>query len=137
MKVQIIRYKDDTVQTLGKMYVVDDNGATILTLDTLELPYKDNQHDISCYPVGTYNCKKVPASHIPYEHIAIENIPNRAGCCIHIGNYHTDILGCTIVGNGLMDINSDGELDLMNSGKAFASLMAIVPDEFQLIVSDK
>ena len=137
MKLEIIRAHDDGIETIGNLFLQDDNGATIYKCVTLELPYKDNQHQISCIPCGSYTCKKVGVSHIPYPHISITNVPNGDGICIHKGNFKSDILGCVILGCGFADINKDGEPDLLNSGTTFDKFMECVPDEFQLIISEK
>lgn len=135
MKLEVIRkHPDNGIETLGKLYLSDDAGATHFTCDTLELPYKDNKHKISCIPPGTYHCKKVGPSHIPYPHIAVQNVSGRDGICIHKANYVSDLLGCIGVGTGLADINKDGQLDIINSTKTFDALMLLLPDEFQLVI---
>ena len=41
-------------QTLGKL-IVRRNNAVIFDCDTIELPWLNNQPQISCIPIGTYN----------------------------------------------------------------------------------
>lgn len=54
-------------QTLGKGKVISDDGRLLFSFETLELPWLNNQHDVSCIPLGNYNCTKVAATHnIPY-----------------------------------------------------------------------
>jgi len=87
-----------------------DDGQFICR--TLELPWKDNQHDISCIPNGTYVCKRVPIpSHLKwmenwgYKTIwEITNVPGRVGIFIHIANKPEEIKGCVAVG---MSISTD------------------------------
>lgn len=127
----IFREVDNGIETLGTFHY--DN----FKCDSLELPYKDNQRRVSCVPAGKYICKKVLASsHIPYTHIAITNVPNRDGICIHKANYVSDLLGCVGVGDGLKDINKDGQLDIINSKNTFDKLMLLLPDEFTLNIID-
>ena len=126
-QVDVYRKKDNGVETIGSLTFGEFH------CDTLELPYKDNQKRISCIPAGKYLCKKVGVSgHIPYPHIAITNVPNRDGICIHKANYVSDLLGCIGVGDGLADINKDGQIDIIKSGLTFDKLMALLPNEFTL-----
>lgn len=137
MKIEITRSPIDN-ETPG-LFRVLNNDATVFSCDSLELPYINNEHGISCIPCGIYEWEKVPATaHIPYEHISIKNVPNRDGICIHIGNYaagkKVDILGCVIVGDALKDVNGDGNLDIIDSKIVFEKLMAILPNNGQLII---
>ncbi|MBS1635305.1 MAG: hypothetical protein JST26_05235 [Bacteroidetes bacterium] len=64
---------------------------------TLELPWADNLNNISCIPTGTYN------GILRYDkadgwRIQLENVPNRTGVQIHMGNYTSQIQGCVLVG---------------------------------------
>lgn len=64
---------------------------------TLELPWKDNLNNMSCIPPGTYN------GIMRYDktdgwRIQLENVPNRTGVQIHMGNYTSQIQGCVLVG---------------------------------------
>ncbi len=135
MKVKVIRNPDNKVETLGKLFIINDQDTILFKCNTLELPDKNNESQVSCIPKGDYNCIKVEPTHnIPYKHISITNVPNRLGVCIHIGNYYTDILGCIIVGVDFADINKDGQLDLTGSKITFDRLMQILPDNFNLII---
>jgi hypothetical protein len=136
MKIKIEReYKDN--ETLGTAQVIDDNGNSIFDFKTIELPYLDNAPTTSCIPVGTYPViKSVGWGNIPYEHFAVENVPHRAGICIHIGNYaegkRVDSEGCILVGNAFADINGDGHLDVVASGITLGKLLSILPGKFEL-----
>lgn len=134
MKIEVTRISDDTIETLGKLIVLNDQDANIFSCETLERPYKDNQHGISCIPKGVYTVVKVGASHIPYPHFAIQNVPNRDGICIHIVNFVTGLEGCIGVGVSIADINKDGEMDLSGSKIAFDKLFSLMPNEFKLVI---
>ncbi|WP_185289645.1 DUF5675 family protein [Chryseobacterium lactis] len=91
------------------------NGKAICY--TLELPWKDNLNTISCIPAGTY--KGV----LRYDktdrwRIQLENVPNRTGVQIHIGNYTTQTEGCILVG---MDAKVNN-CSVLNSSAAYAKL---------------
>lgn len=121
-------------QTLGKAELID-NGVTVMKCETLELPDKNNQKQISCIPKGEYNCIKVPpTANIPYEHISIQNVPNRDGVCVHAANFYTQLRGCIAVGKERIDLNNDGLKDITDSKKTFDLLMFMTNSTFKLII---
>ena len=134
-RIEIVRETDNGTQTLGKLFVIDGHDSTVFKCLTLERPDKDNAKGVSCYPKGQYHWKKVGSTtHIPYVHIAIENVPNRDGICIHAANLVTQLQGCTAVGNAYKDINGDGNVDVLASVSTFKALMNVLPNEGILIV---
>jgi len=136
MKIILTRQDSDNVQTLGNAVIIDDSDNEIFLFCTLELPDLNNHPQTSCIPKGIYNVIKVGNSiNIPYIHFAVQNVPNRTGICIHKGNYHSDILGCIIVGDKHSDINGDGELDVVDSGVTLQKILDLVPDSFSLEIA--
>lgn len=129
LKATLERGLDNGVQTLGVM----NCGA--FNCRTLELPWKNNQKNISCIPKGTYQVKwQYWFSKFKYTYV-IQNIPNRAGIRIHAGNYFFDVQGCILLGDHYSDINHDGEVDILNSRntiKKFEDLMQ--KRDFTLII---
>ncbi len=84
---------------------------------TLELPWKDNLNNISCIPKGSYN------GILRYDkndgwRIQLEDVPNRTGVQIHLGNYTTEIKGCILVGT---NANIDN-CSVQNSSVAYSEL---------------
>ena len=125
MKILIIRYHDDEKQTIGKFTLLDENNETIKEWHSLELPDKQNQRRVSRIPEGVYKARK----HISPKFgnsLWIQNVPNRSEILIHKGNYHTDILGCILIGKDLKDINRDGYMDVTNSTLAINELMDLL-----------
>ena len=45
----------------------------------------------------------------------IQNVPGRSGIRFHSANYYYQLNGCIALGDRLLDINSDGKLDIANS----------------------
>jgi hypothetical protein len=65
---------------------------------SLELPWRDNQHDISCVPEGTYPVKMIDSGHWKRTVPHLLKVPGRDLIEIHIANYPKDIKGCIGVG---------------------------------------
>lgn len=131
-----MRYKFEDKQTLGIMYCCDEESGDEIEFDTLELPWLNNQRNISCIPQGRYDV--VPRTSKRFgKHFHIKDVENRKWILIHSGNYYTDIRGCILIGTGLKDINSDGYRDVINSRNAMKELLEIYPKGFKLIIEDK
>ncbi|WYZ18476.1 DUF5675 family protein [Flavobacterium soyae] len=92
------------------------SGKEILCY-TLELPWADNLNNISCIPPGQYN------GVLRYDkpdgwRIQLEDVPERTGVQIHVGNYTSEIQGCILLGQ-------DAKLEncsVQNSSKAYSKL---------------
>lgn len=122
-----------TVETLGTLRIRDDQGNVLFSCKTLEPPNKENQHNISCIPEGTYEVHK-EESHEGHEypHFRVQNVPNRKGILWHRGNYFKDTLGCLLVGKYFGDRNADGVLDVLESTDTLQKLYDLLPDRFQV-----
>ena len=126
--LKLVRYKCDSKQTLGKLYC---DG---FELHTLELDWDNNNSRTSCIPQGKY--KVVGRTSPKYgKHFWVTNVPNRDYILFHTGNYHSQILGCVLVGTGLSDINKDGYLDVTNSKGAMQKLLDKYPNGFELEIT--
>lgn len=90
---------------------------------TFELPFKDNEKNISCIPAGSYTLSPYPSSKFGAVYI-INNVPNRNGILIHTGNTADDIEGCILVGDSFSIIN--GKKAVMNSKKTFSKLKKVL-----------
>lgn len=120
-------YKDNS-ETLGYLYVV--RGKEILgSFCTVERPWLNNKRNVSCIPTGRYVCHKRNATNaIKYQHILLEDVPDRSGIAIHKGNYVRNSEGCILVNNSFSDIDSDNIIDGANSKIAFDKFMSLIPD---------
>jgi hypothetical protein len=89
----------------------------------LELPYKDNEINVSSIPLGSYVAKKRFSASKGYEVFELTDVPNRTYIQIHIGNTTKDIRGCILIG-------IEGARDHVSySTKAFKEFMELVGDE--------
>lgn len=136
MKILIERADYGDKQTIGKLYLLNSLNEVVEEFWSLELPNKDNQRRISCIPEGVYKARK----HNSPKHglsLWLQDVPNRSEILIHKGNYHTDILGCIIIGSDLADINKDGYLDVTNSKNSIKKLMSMLEDVDGIMIDIK
>jgi len=85
------------------------NGELLLNGDkvcsTIELPWKNNEHQVSCIPEGRYELKKRYTPRFG-KHLILLNVPNRSYILLHAANDALkEIKGCiasvtTLTGEG-------------------------------------
>jgi hypothetical protein len=121
MTIKINREKHTDKQVTGRGYLLDGDSV-VFEFYTLELPWKDNKQRVSCIKPEpgssriTYKLKHTKQSpSFKYPHFDVVGTEGRTAVKIHAGNYHTQILGCILVGKELIDINKDKELDVTAS----------------------
>lgn len=93
-KIEISRKSTTDQCIMGYLLV---NGEVICY--TLELPYVGNINGISTIPAGQYT-GFVREDGSKGWRIELENVQGRKNIQIHIGNYTSQIIGCTLVGMG-------------------------------------
>lgn len=99
--LKITRLEYGNNETIGVLQLVDK-----VLCWTLELPYRDNQKNISCIPKGKYKCIRVKSPKFG-ECWHVQDVPNRSEILIHTGNTHHDIQGCILLGSGVGYLNDD------------------------------
>lgn len=100
-------------------------------LVTLELPWKDNQKNVSCITEGEYEVRKVFNHHtvsgrslpISFE---LLDVANRDGILIHPGNTILDTKGCICVGMYFGHLSTLPAV--IESQKAFEKLLEAAKD---------
>ncbi|WP_430416849.1 DUF5675 family protein [Marinobacter adhaerens] len=102
-EIEIKRTSHNSNSITGELHV---NGKFVS--HTLELPYKNNESYVSSIPAGTYD------AYLRYDkddkwRLQLEDVPNRSGIQIHIGNWPSQIEGCVLVGTKV--INSTDTLE--------------------------
>lgn len=102
-------------------------NQTGLLCYSLELPWNQNQKNISCIPSGVYKCKKVFSAKFGNV-ISVLDVPDRSAILIHSGNSSKDTQGCILPG---LDI-SPGLV--LNSKQALQRLLLNVPSNFTLTI---
>lgn len=114
--------------TLGRLYCGDYQCFT------LELPDLGNRSRVSCIPAGRYKAfKRHSPSNGPV--IELRDVPGRTHIQIHAGNYTRQIQGCILPGNSITHIDADGVPDVGDSRAALNRILAMVPDELDVIIS--
>ncbi len=112
--------------TFGIIY----NEAMERLAVSLELPWKDNQHQISCIPVGEYDLE--PITHWRLGNVLrVLNVPDRDGILIHSANLPKELLGCIAPGQFYGQIA--GENGIIDSRKALESLLILKPEKIKII----
>jgi len=108
---------------------------------TLELPWRDNQSNISCIPKGKY---AVEICHSPHFGTIyhIKDVPDRANVLIHAGNwagdvskgYRTNVKGCILLG-ARRGVDNKGQKVLWNSGTTVRKFMSKMHNRpFELVI---
>ena len=120
------RQEDDGKETTGWL----KDGDTILAY-TIERPWLNNQHDISCIPPGTYLFYSFQSPHNG-DCWRTDQVPNRTAIEIHAGNTVSDVDGCIIVGDMAKDMV--GYKEVFNSQKTMKMLKSKLADTFYLNV---
>jgi RHS repeat-associated protein len=94
-------------------------GESVLTYNTLELPWLANANSISAVPNGTYESfiRNSPANGTVVE---LRDVPNRARIQIHKGNFTKDTEGCVLIGG---TIGSTSPPTISKSAEAFDTFM--------------
>jgi len=109
------------------------------SFQTGELPWRNNEADLSHIPIGTYQCDWLLSPHFNRNLYHIQNVPQRQDCLIHMGNwcgdtkkgFKSDVEGCVILGleQGLMD----GQEAVLQSVRALAQVESILNGESFLL----
>ena len=101
-----------------------------LEIFSLELPWKNNEHNTSCIPTGSYNISDYHSDHFKVAY-KLSCVPNREGILIHRGNAISDIKGCIIVGTNA-DFRNEGYY-VWSSNQAFDKLRNYINNDHAIL----
>lgn len=118
LPIVIIIRKSTKKQTTG--ILTASNAGASFACKTVERPWLNNANSISCIPTGTYQVKWTFSPKFMKYTYQVMNVPNRSGIRIHSANFYSQLQGCIALGDALVDVNKDGELDTINSKKTIA-----------------
>jgi hypothetical protein len=130
MKKSIIidRYSNEKEQTIGKFFLLDNNNSVIKEFHSMELPWLDNQQNISCIPTGNY---KAVIHYSPTfgKCLWIKDVEGRSEILIHAANFFYDLRGCIGIGKDLYDIDGDSYIDITSSRDSLTELMELLDNQ--------
>lgn len=135
MKIVIIRDWQDENQTLGKCTVYDNNDKPVFSALSLERGWRDNQKNISCVPLGTYDCVLEYSPRFNKDLWELKNVPNRSECKFHSANYWYQLNGCIALGRTIKDINNDGYNDVTSSKATMNAFHKVLENETSVKVT--
>ena len=101
MDVKIIRFKTSDHGTLGILI------APGFECKTIELPWRDNRPNVSCIPIGKYECELRWSNRFQKFFYWIKNVQDRSWVLFHSGNVAGDVSrglkshseGCILLGD--------------------------------------
>lgn len=133
----LARVTQNDFATYGELH--DDTGATISV--TLELPWHNNQHNISCILAGRYVCRRRYSVEHGRVLFWIDDVPGRGCVELHIGCLPSDSKGCILLGTafGFVEYPDGRKGDgVTGSHAAFDRFMNLLEgaDEFALTITD-
>ena len=120
-----------------KTWQMDDCTLGILTYGefkcfTLELPWKNNEKNISCIPRALAYQGEKHESTSNGSVVAINNVLNRTHIQIHSANFLRQLKGCIAVGDSIKFLDGDSLPDVTNSKNTLKKLLAILPSKFMI-----
>jgi hypothetical protein len=106
--VKIIRLRETSEGTEGMLMAPGGFKCS-----TFELPWKGNQRNISCIPVGTYNVEMRMSPKFGFVYW-VKRVPDRSYILIHSGNFagdvskgkRTHVNGCILLGEKFGYLNN-------------------------------
>lgn len=143
--MQTLTLKREPSTDAGTLGTINFNGTIF---NTGELPWKNNESNLSCIPTGSYTCTYGFSDHLQRNIYNIQGTGNRVGCEIHNGNYCgnvnkinpitgtnylSNVLGCIILGfsKGMLS----GQMAVLNSVEALTKFESMLNnDTFQLTI---
>jgi len=134
VSIRLTRDAQNEKQTQGSLQIMESDQV-VFACKTLELPWKDNQRNISCIPVGNYTVEK-RFTQERGNHFHLLNVTGRSSILIHSGNYYSHTLGCILVGEKFSDINKDGYVDVISSRITLGKMNEILPKQFPITIQD-
>jgi hypothetical protein len=113
---------------MGKLYTYDptrrisDPTGTFVG-DTLEIPWRGNQKEISAVPPGTYDGKVREDGALGWRIELSDPAHKRDNVEIHLGNYPKQSSGCVLLG-----MRSGSKCELVRSAATISTLRALYGD---------
>ena len=131
----LTRFTSNEKGTTGSLEIFHDSNEILFSCPTLELPWLNNQRNVSCVPAGVYNV--IPHTSKKFgKCFWLQNVANRSGILIHSGNTIADIQGCILVGRNLLKFKINNDYFLQHSRATMTDLLANVKESFTLKIDN-
>ena len=127
--IVLLRIEHGESETIGVL-VIDEKIECLI----LEAPDLNNQKNISCIPVGIYDCEKYYSTKYGCECARLLNVPDRTYISIHYGNTAIDTDGCLLPGKHTGYLY--GERAVVSSKSALKGILNKLPDTFRLEIKE-
>jgi len=134
MVVYLKRLNRTATATYG-ILEVHDGPLTLFKCVTLELPWRDNQRNISCVPEGGYPMDFEYSAKFDRMLWELKEVPGRSECKIHPANYVEQLNGCIALGGEVKDINGNGIADITASRATVNRLHKVLKDEKSVYIN--
>lgn len=133
MNITLERFAYTPMGTFGRL------RAGNRTWYTVEKPWRNNAHAISCIPEGKYKATRynspTPGRGVVWQ---FDDVPNRENVQIHVANTEHDVIGCIGLGTSLGCLIPKGEKEqiwgVQNSRTAVIEFMHATEDEDTLYI---
>jgi len=125
--VVIDRIIQDDVQTLGVLQVAYKNK--LFRCFTIERGWLDNKRNISCIPDGEYLVCKEWSNRFRQDLFEVKGVQDRSEIKFHTANYSRQLEGCIGLGKYIGFVDSDANLDVVNSALTMNQFHAFLEDE--------
>ena len=119
MDIRLVRLSEVAGTTKGVLLI---NGEALFT--TVELPWRDNEPNVSCVPEGVFPLRYVESPSFGWVYTILNVGNGRSGCHIHIANRAKELKGCVGIGKGFGTLL--GDPSVTKSGQAFDEFMALM-----------
>ena len=93
---------------------------------SLELPFLDNQKNVSCIYEGCY--EYYTRSKKTGKVLELKGVEGRTYIQLHPGNYTSQILGCCLPGDSIKYLNADSIPDVTNSTNTLKRIRNRIPE---------
>lgn len=119
--------------TTGVFVAHSSEGKILLSCNFLELPWQDNQRNVSCIPEGEYIVEQRESKRFGL-HYHVKDVPGRSGILQHPGNYTHQIQGCQLPGQRLTDLNDDGIPDIIETRLTLNHMLQLLGKQYKLVI---
>lgn len=135
MKAILGRYDAQPNCIFGMLSVGDD-----FLCHTLELPWRNNEKNISCIPTGSYIAEMTNSPKFGQVY-KLRNVKDRSHILIHAGNYPDETNGCILVGVGRVGNNmvrgSRAALNALHKYTSGEPLQIDIEDRYEQVMAVK